>query len=80
MVIFAGLAVFPSGSVKLCGESPTGSVKKFTKKRPAYLGSGMATLRPGMAYLSLERVSLRPGGLVWGLKWPSGGLGWLIQG
>ena len=36
MVIFAGLAVFPSGSVKLCGESPTGSVKKFTKKRPVY--------------------------------------------
>ena len=29
---FAGLAVFPSGSVKLGRESPTGSVKKFTIK------------------------------------------------
>ena len=46
----------------------------------AYLGSGMANLRPEMAYLSLGRVNLRPGGLVWGLKWLSGGLGWLVQG
>ena len=37
MVIFVGLAVFPSGSVKLCRESPTGSVKKFTKKRPGLI-------------------------------------------
>ena len=27
--------VFPSGSVKLWGASPTGSVKKITKIRPA---------------------------------------------
>ena len=31
---FAGLAVFPSGSVKLWGQSPVGSAKKIAKKRP----------------------------------------------
>ena len=41
IVCIVGLAVFPSGSVKLGGESPTGSVKKFTRKRPAYTPVGL---------------------------------------
>ena len=34
--IFTGLMVFLSGSAKLWGASPTGSVKKITKIRPAH--------------------------------------------